>query len=156
MTDATAEFPPIEEVLPHRGAMLLLDRLVAFDAQSADAEYAPRADAWYADAEGSMPAWVGVELMAQAAAAHVGMTRRSAGEPPPMGALLGTRRFVSTRPAFAAGEVLRVRSVLSFRDASGLGAYDCSIAVGGEEVATATLKVFEPADFQAFLQASRS
>ena len=56
--------------------------------------------------------------------------------------------------AFAAGEALLIRAVLAYRDASGLAAYDCSILAGGAEVASATLKIFEPDDFQTFQQAS--
>lgn len=146
--------PSIEEIVSHRGTMLLLDRVVAFDAECATAEYVPRSDAWYADNNGDMPAWIGIELMAQAIAAHVGLLKHSEGSPAKQGALLGTRRYQSAEPAFAAGKVLRIDARLIFRDASGLGAYDCRIARAGEELASATLKVFEPDDFQTLLQVS--
>jgi len=146
--------PPIADLLPHRGTMLLLDRVLAFDAESASAECTPRRDAWYADTNGDMPAWIGIELMAQTVAAQIGLHKRSAGEPPKHGVLLGTRRYAATRPAFAAGEALLIRAVLAYRDASGLGAYDCSILAGGAEIASATLKIFEPDDFKTFQQAS--
>lgn len=155
-TPTSAFLPPIENLLPHRGTMLLLDRMLAFDAETATAEYAPRRDAWYADASGDMPAWIGIELMAQTIAAHVGLQKRSAGCPPKQGALLGTRRYSATQPAFVAGQPLHIRTKMIYRDASGLGAYDCSITSGGEELASATLKVYEPDDFSSFLQASPS
>lgn len=155
MTDAYA-IDAIEDVLPHRGTMLLLDRVLAFDTEIASAEYTPRTDAWYADANGHMPAWIGIELMAQTIAAHVGLLRRRDSLQPRQGALLGTRRYRSNRPAFIGGETLSIRTSLIYRDASGLGAYECSIAIGTEEIATAMLKVYEPEDFQTFLQASLS
>jgi predicted hotdog family 3-hydroxylacyl-ACP dehydratase len=148
--------PPIEEILPHRGTMLLLDRVLDLDAETITAEYTPCKDVWYADASGHMPAWIGIELMAQTIAAHVGLIKRSAGCPPKQGALLGTRRYSATQPAFVAGQPLRIGAKMIYRDTSGLGAYDCSITSGGEEVASATLKVYEPDDFQSFLQASLS
>lgn len=148
--------PAIENIIAHRGTMLLLDRVLAFDTESASAEYAPRRDAWYADANGDMPAWIGIELMAQTIAAHASLHKRSTGTPPRQGVLLGTRRYASTLPVFAAGVTLLVRATLTYRDASGLGAYECSISAGGEGLASATLKVFEPDDFQSFLQASPS
>ncbi len=92
--------------------------------------------------------------MAQTIAAHVGLLKRAAGLPPKMGVLLGTRRFNSTISAFTADHSLRICSEVVLRDASGLGAYECRIESNGEEVATATLKVYEPEDFQSFLQAS--
>jgi predicted hotdog family 3-hydroxylacyl-ACP dehydratase len=150
--NATNRLPPIEDLLPHRGAMLLLDRVVDFAGASAAAESTPRGDAWYADAEGNMPAWIGIELMAQTVAAHVGLEKRAAGLPPRHGALLGTRCYRSSVPSFRSGEALRISATMQFRDAGGLGAYDCSIARGGEQIATATVKVFEPGDFQAFLK----
>jgi predicted hotdog family 3-hydroxylacyl-ACP dehydratase len=144
--------PPIEALLPHRGTMLLLDRVLAFSAQDIAAECTPRRDAWYADARGNMPAWIGIELMAQAIAAHVGLVKRSEGKPVSPGVLLGTRRFEPAHSAFPAGQPLRVHAAISFRDESGLAAYDCRIEAAGEKLIEATLKVFEPADFQAFLR----
>ncbi|MBS0545694.1 MAG: hotdog family protein [Proteobacteria bacterium] len=151
-----ATLPPVEALLPHRGTMLLIDRVLAFAGDTASAECTPRPDAWYADGAGAMPAWIGIELMAQTVAAHVGLRKRSEGVPPKQGALLGTRRYTSTEPAFAAGHALRIDSTMIYRDVSGLGAYDCRITCDGVEVATATLKVFEPDDFDAFVQGSLS
>ena len=146
--------PAIEELLPHRGTMLLLDRVLAFSTRELTAEYTPRTDAWYADARGNMPAWIGIELMAQAIAAHVGLLNRNEGKPVAPGVLLGTRRFESAQSAFSAGRVLRIHTAISFRDESGLAAYDCGIEAEGSGVASATLKVFEPDDFEAFLRSA--
>ena len=148
------DFPPIEDLLPHRATMLLLDRVLDFGAQSASAAYTPRRDAWYSDANGDMPAWIGIELMAQTVAVHVGLLRRAEGLPRKPGALLGSRRFTSTRPAFAAGGALRIEATMIYADPGGFSAYACTIAAGGAEVASATLKVYAPDDFQTFLQAS--
>jgi len=144
--------PPIEELLPHRGTMRLLDRVLEFDGRRIAAECVPRADAWHADARGNMPAWIGIELMAQAIAAHVGLVKRSEGRPVSPGVLLGTQRYSATRPVFEPGAPLSVTAVLSLRDASGLAAYDCRIEAGGSLLASATVKVYEPADFAAFLR----
>ena len=145
----------IEDLLPHRGTMLLLDRVVDYADGRLVAEYAPRADAWYADAAGNMPGWLGVELMAQAVAAQVALGKRQAGLPLKMGALLGTRAYRMAAPAtgsFAAGDALRIRVEENFRDAGGLAAYDCAIERDDETLASATLKVYEPDDFGDFLQ----
>ena len=149
-------FPPIEELLPHRGTMLLLDRVAEFATSALAAEYSPRTDAWYADASGNMPGWIGVELMAQSVAAHVAISKRQAGLTPKMGALLGTRsyRMSSSAGSFSAGQVLRICVEETFRDESGLAAYDCSIVQNGESLATAVLKTFEPDDFELFVQGS--
>lgn len=152
----TADLPPIKDILPHRATMLLLDRMTGFSKECGSAEYSPRSTEWYADAQGNMPAWIGIELMAQTIAAHVGLQKRGEGAPPKQGALLGTRSYRSTVPAFKAGETLRIQTRVIYRDDSGLGAYDCSIARNDEALATATLKVYEPDDFETFLQGGTS
>lgn len=150
-------FPPIEELLPHRDPMLLLDRVLAADAHSLTAERTVPAGAWHSDEAGAMPLWIGLELMAQAVAAHVSLQARLRGAPPKRGVLLGTKSLRATRAAAPAGSVLHVSARLVYRDDSGLGAYDCAIAAAdGTGIAQATLKVFEPADFDAFLQEATS
>ncbi|RJX31026.1 MAG: beta-hydroxyacyl-ACP dehydratase [Oxalobacter sp.] len=144
--------PPIEALLPHRDTMLLLDRVVEYENDTVVAECTPRSDAWYADAEGQMPGWIGVELMAQAVAAHVGLSKRQSGLPVKQGVLLGTRRYTTHAPAFPADEPLRIKAVMIFIDESGLGAYACHIYSGESELASATLKVYEPENFDAFLK----
>jgi predicted hotdog family 3-hydroxylacyl-ACP dehydratase len=149
---ASKILPPIEDLLPHRGTMLLLDRVVEFAGDTVVAEYAQRADAWYADGSGNMPGWLGIELMAQAVAAHVALVKRLAGFPGKMGALLGTRAYRASAASFAADRVLEIRAREVFRDESGLAGYECAIAQGGAVLADAVLKVYEPEDFGLFMQ----
>lgn len=143
--------PPIETLLQHRGTMLLLDAVTAWDAESATATASVQADGWYAADNGAMPSWFGIELMAQTIAAHVGLLARSQGQAPKLGVLLGTRAYQVTMSHFPPGDLLTVKVKLIFRDASGLGAYQCVITRHEETVATATIKVYEPDDVNAFL-----
>ena len=142
--------PAIEEVLPHRAGMLLVERVVAWDAQHVTVAATPRADAWYSE-QGAMPSWIGIELIAQAIAAHVGLVARSEGKPPRKGVLLGTRQFRATQPRFAAGAELTIRVDMTYSEPNGLAAYDGTISSREAELASARVTVFEPADFQAFL-----
>jgi len=81
---------------------------------------------WYLDERGCMPAWMGIELMAQAVAAHAGLRGWLAGKPPKPGVLLGCPRLSGRRFARRAGilccESPPRRLVC---DESGFGAYDC-------------------------------
>ena len=147
----SSSVPPIEEVLPHRGIMLLVERVVAWDAEHAAVAATPRGDAWYAE-RGAMPSWIGIELMAQAIAAHVGLVARSRGQPPKRGVLLGTRLFRASETRFAAGVELHITARVTYRDESGLASYDTIIERGGAEIATANVTVYEPPDFEAFLR----
>ena len=148
---ATQALPPIEELLPHRGTMLLLDRLLSGDPSGVTAQTTVSAPAWFAAPDGAMPAWIGIELMAQALAAHVGLRARAEGRPPRPGVLLGCRAYRCAAARIAAGTVLRIEARVSFSDGGGFAAYDCSVAGPDGEIASATLKVFEPPDFAAFL-----
>jgi len=132
--------------------MLLIERVLAWDAEHAAVAATPRGDAWYAE-RGAMPSWIGIELMAQAIAAHVGLVARSRGQPPKRGVLLGTRQFRTNETRFAAGVELHVTARVSYRDESGLAAYDAIIERGGAQLATANVTVYEPPDFEAFLRA---
>lgn len=146
--------PAITEVLPHRGGMLLLEALLRYDSEGLTASATPDAAAWYADADGNMPAYIGIELMAQAVAAWVGLTARQAGQPVKQGVLLGTRRYQPACAAFAAGRPLRVSASPVYRDESGMGSFLCRIDCGEDRLAEATVNVFEPEDFALFLQES--
>lgn len=142
--------PPIEDLLPHRYGMLLVERLLAWDAASATVSARPSADAWYAE-PGGMPSRIGIELMAQAIAAHVSVVAWSRGEPPKKGVLLGARAYRATQPYFAVGSELTVKATRAFSDDTGMGAYDCTI----EDAAKARILVFEPPDFEAFIASQK-
>lgn len=142
----TAGFPSIDRLLPHRGCMLLLDRVVAAGEDRLRAAAVVGGETWYADADQGMPAWVGMELMAQAVAAYVGLECHRRGEPVKMGFLLGSRAYRARVLAFARGQALEIEAVLSYREANGLGAFDCRILDRDSVLAEATIKVYEPDD----------
>ena len=146
--------PPIEVLVPHRGTMLWLERVVRAEDDVVEAIAMPREGAWYVEGGEGMPAWLGLELMAQAVAAHAGLRGWRAGQPPKPGVLLGCRLYEARVPSFLPGGELRVTARLSYRDDSGFGAYDCTIADERGALASATLKVFEPEDFMRFLKSS--
>jgi predicted hotdog family 3-hydroxylacyl-ACP dehydratase len=145
--------PPIEQLLPHRAPMLLIDAVLDFDGARVRCSATPRADAWYAQADGAMPSWIGIELMAQALAAHVGLTALRAGRPPRPGVLLGTRILQSAAASYPAGRTLLLEAVQTFREGSGLASYDCAIDdAGGARLASAAITAFEPPDFERFIE----
>jgi predicted hotdog family 3-hydroxylacyl-ACP dehydratase len=99
--------------------------------------------AWYADPEGAMPAWFGLELMAQAIAACRSQYLAGSGRPPRGGYLVSARGYRSAVPAFAPGAELAVRVRLELEDPSGLCGFHCEIRQGEAELASASLKVME-------------
>jgi predicted hotdog family 3-hydroxylacyl-ACP dehydratase len=120
--------------------------------ESLTAQARVQGDAWYADAAGAMPAWIGIELMAQAIAAHVGLLTRRAGDTMRPGVLLGSRRYEVRKPVFARDALLRIDVKELLRGEEGHGAYECVIQHDGVVGAEAVIKVFQPRDFQSFIE----
>lgn len=141
----------IARVVPHQGRMQLLDRLLAWDEDSVAAEVRVPADGLFIEPEG-MPAWVGIEYMAQAIAAWAGCRARAAGRAPSIGFLLGSRRYEATCPHFAVGARLRVEARREILGDNGLGAFACRILEGEAVLAQANVSVFEPPDAAAYLE----
>ncbi|WP_263262122.1 hotdog family protein [Pseudomonas sp. RIT-PI-S] len=134
---------PIAELLPHAGDMVLLDRVVRFDDDSIETLAQVRPHPVFSEADGSLPAWVGVELMAQAVAAYAGCRSRQLGQPVEMGFLLGTRKYSCNVERFAAGTLLTVRALRSLEDESGMGVFECHLDGPGIQ-AQARLNVYRP------------
>lgn len=143
--------PPVAEVVPHAGAMRLIDELLQADADGCVARATVRATQLFVDDDG-MPGWVGIEYMAQTIAAWAGAQDRAAGRAPGIGFLLGSRRYECDVPAFPVGSVLTVVARKELAGDNGLGMFACTLSIAGREVARANVTVFQPADAQAFLQ----
>ncbi|WP_084087441.1 beta-ketoacyl-ACP synthase [Aerolutibacter daejeonensis] len=146
-----AAMPDIEQVIPHRGTMLLVDRLVHWDDETVAVELAVPADSPF-HVDGGVPAYVGVEYMAQAVACWAGCHARARGAPPPIGFLLGTRRYECAVPLFSSGLQLRVEARREILGENGLGVFACRILAADRELATANVSVFEPPDAMAYLE----
>lgn len=141
---------PIAEVLPHDGSMILLDRIERYDAESIVCLRRVSPDAPFTDADGHLPAWVGIELMAQTIAAWSGSHALDANQPVRLGFLLGSRLYRSSADVFPAGSELMIEAVRTFHDESGMGAFACRIDAAGVH-AEAQLTVFSPLDPTTFL-----
>jgi len=144
---------PIAELLPHAGDMILLDGVERFDDDSVETVLQVRADGLLSAADGSLPAWVGVEIMAQSVAAFAGCHARQGGQPVELGFLLGTRSYQCNVEAFPAGADLRVRAHRSLQDDNGMGVFECHLDGPGIH-AEARLNVFRPPEVASYLQES--
>jgi predicted hotdog family 3-hydroxylacyl-ACP dehydratase len=142
-------WPPheMDAWVPHRGAMSLLDTVIHSDEQGIEARVRVP-DYGLFSVDGGVPAWVGIEYMAQAVAAWSGARARTAGGSPKIGYLLGSRRYEAAVPLFPAGAELRVLGQCELLGENGLGMFDCRIEHDGRVLATARLSVFEPPENQ--------
>ncbi len=142
---------PIAELLPHAGDMILLDGVERFDDESVVTYLQVRAGGLLNAADGSLPAWVGMELMAQSVAAFAGCQARKAGQPVELGFLLGTRNFQCNVDAFPVDAPLSIRALRSLQDDSGMGVFECHLDGPGIH-AEARLNVFRPPEVARYLQ----
>ena len=146
---------PIEELLPHRPPMVLIDAVESFDAEAKRlaARVTIGENQLFFDGQG-VPNWVAIEYMAQAAAALAGMYDRhvAPGQASRPGLLLGTRRLDLNLARFEAGKTYRIVAENAFSD-SDAAAFVCRIEDDrGETVATANLNAYCPPDMEQFLK----
>jgi predicted hotdog family 3-hydroxylacyl-ACP dehydratase len=150
-------------LLPHAGSMILLDEIVAYSNSQLQALARIGPDHLFLDANGQLPMWCAIEIMAQGVAALAGCHAHDAGQQPKLGFLLGSRQIDILRPSVAQGSLLCVQVEASTRDeASGFGVFDCRLSLLDEPgdadtdcaqtVATARLSVFSPPDIEHYLQ----
>lgn len=142
----------VEELLPHRGDMLLVDAVLDWTTESASVSINPAKSHLFAQADGTIPAWVALEYMAQAIAVYAGKVAKAKGEPIKLGFLLGTRKFASRVNFFCASDYLRVTVNKLLHDESNLVLFSCHLYAADEEIATAEIKAIQPDDPELLLK----
>lgn len=135
--------PRIETLIPHRGGMRLIDRVLQVDDEHVVAEVEVPFDGLFVR-DGGVPAWIGIEYMAQAVAAWAGHRARAHGGAPQPGLLLGTRRYEVQCDAFPSGARLEIEAKVELVGSNGLGQFDCRIRMDQRDVAAARISVLDP------------
>lgn len=127
----------------HRAPMLFLERLTAIGAEFAECEWEVREDFPLVVPGHGVPAYAGIEYMAQCVAVHSGARASVRGLEPPLGLLLGTRNYECAVPYFEVGDRFRAACEELVRDSQGMGSFACRIESEGTVIAKANLAVFE-------------
>ena len=140
----------VDELVPHRGGMSLLDRIDDYGEDWLRASVEVRAASPFAAADG-VPAWVGIEYMAQAASAFAGIEQVQRGQRPSIGLLIGARYYRSMIDTFPIGMRLSVLAKIAMRDAEDFAAYDCALEAADQRVAECVLKAYRPRDLAPLL-----
>ena len=149
----------LDDLLPHRPPMVLIDAVEAFDAEArslkARVVITPEQMFFFRGRSGGgVPSWAAIEYMAQASAALVGLWDRmqTPQRPSRPGLLLGTRRLELRLDRFEEGGTYHVTAENAFCD-SDAASFACAIMDDdGKEVATATLNAYRPPDIAQFLK----
>jgi predicted hotdog family 3-hydroxylacyl-ACP dehydratase len=116
-------FPPLEALVPHRGRMLLVTGIVTHTARETCCRIDLADDGIIVHGDGSVSAWVALELMAQTVAVHAGLTAWSAGQPVRLGFLIGARHVALEGP-LRGGQSLHATVSHVWGEAD-LAAFDC-------------------------------
>ncbi|MFN2425175.1 MAG: hypothetical protein ABR587_01865 [Candidatus Binatia bacterium] len=144
------DFPPVTELLPHRGRAVLLERVLAHDRAATECSVDTSNHTLFHDPDGGVPATVGLEYMAQTIAAHGGLRDRESGREARPGFFLGTRRLTFAVARFQPGQQLVV-TARHLRGETGMLAFDCSIRAAGsaEPMVSGILTVYLLESFEA-------
>ncbi|MDH3687276.1 MAG: hypothetical protein OEP95_13680, partial [Myxococcales bacterium] len=124
--------PPIREIVPHDGPMLLVGDVVKHHPEITVCRVDVARSRLFARTDGRVPSWVGLEYMAQCVAAHGGLVARAMGDTPRPGLFLGTRSVQIDVDLFEPDEVLLV-SARHLRGDLGLAAFSCRVERAGVE-----------------------
>lgn len=134
---------PVTEFVLHSGPMLLMDRITGLQVDSAACEWCVREDNVFLVPDHGVPAYIGIEYMAQCIAVHGGACARADGFPPPQGLLLGTRHYRSTVPYFIEGETYEVKCRQLAANLDGMASFDCCILKDHEMIAEGRISVLQ-------------
>ncbi len=145
---------PIAELLPHAGDMIFIDQVLSFDEEQIHTRMTVKPGGLFSREDGSLPAWVGIELMAQTVAAFAGCRAREEGRAVELGFLLGSRKFECNVDHFPVGSELTLHGRRSLEDDNGMGVFECHIEAPGIH-ASARLNVFKPPKAAHYLDPSR-
>ncbi len=136
-------FPPVTELLPHRGRSVIIDEVLVNSENSiCVSTLITRKHPFFVNDYG-VPAWTGIEYMAQAIAAHAGLENRHSRKSPHIGMLLGVRNYRTERRYFQEGMRLEISASRDFGDARGIAACTCTIQSDGKVLAQAKLIIIE-------------
>lgn len=133
--------------LPHAAPMLLLDHLIAVDGDQVHCQVSTSADgvlAPFLTPQGELPAWFGVEMMAQTVGVWSGWHAKQGGATLiPPGMLLGGRGWRAEQPRFPANATLDIRMTLLMRD-DRMGSFEGDIGYGTQRLASGRLNTYQP------------
>ena len=145
---------PLAELLPHAGDMILLDRIESCDDERIVTHLQVLSGGLFNQADGSYPAWLGVELMAQSIAAFAGIRAKRRGDTVELGFLLGTRKYQCNVERFPLGAHLQIEAIRSLEDDSGMGVFECYLR-GTDIYLEARLNVYRPPNVASYFQESQ-
>ncbi len=132
----------VSELVPQRGDMILIDEIIEYDDKSLLACVTITNRSLFVDDNKGVPVWIGIEYMAQAVAAWVGIQAKKDNNPViKKGLLVGTRKYIAHQSHFSIGSHLLINIQEEYNDNT-LGVFKCGIKEH-QLIAEAHLKVYQ-------------
>jgi len=102
----------LQTLIPHKGKMMLLDRVIDYDIEhSISAEYNITKNCLFYDPVlDGVPSWAGFEFLAQTISVLTGIRKREKGEKPTIGFILSIPSMRMEIPVFKNGDSLEIRA----------------------------------------------
>ena len=142
---------PISELLPHRAPMILINEACGMAGDDFLAKVRITSSSPFFSDVG-VPAWVGLEYMAQTVAAYSGAQGLADGGEITVGMLLGTRDYRAMVPCFSDGQELTIRARIELIQDNGVSSMHCRIQdAEGLLLAQADITVINVPDLRGFL-----
>ena len=138
------KLPPIETLVPHATPMIFVDEAVNIEKKSIHCRVTVKESNLFFNPESrSIPAYVGIEFMAQSISAWSGYHASLKGDDSPIGFLLGSRRYNVSVDQFSEGSILDVYAE-QIMENNGMAVFSGRIEHQGNEIAHCQLNVYVP------------
>jgi len=140
------DIPPVNQLLPHDEPMVLIDRALSIGEESIHCQVDIGEHCIFFNKESqTSPAYLGIEFMAQSVAAWSGYHALAKGHQPPIGFLLGSRRYKAFCDEFTQGQTLDIYAEQLMED-NGMAVFSAKVEHQGELVAQCQLNVYVPTE----------
>lgn len=149
------KYHKISDLLPHDPPMVLLDRYIS----SSDAELVAETDItpssqFYCDGLG-VPAYIGIEYIAQAVSAFNGVADHQQGRAVRPGFLLGSRKVQVFADYFTPGALVVTHVEMSFNDGE-MAVFEGQVLQDGQLKVKARINAYQPENPAAFIEAAKA
>ncbi len=141
-----SKIPSIEHLVPHDAPMILVDRAIEVLETSIHCQVdIGEHHVFFNPQTETIPGYVGIEFIAQSIAAWSGYHALQDNKQPPIGFLLGCRRYKAECSEFTKGMILDVHAEQVMED-NGMAVFSARLECEGETLAQCQLNVYVPSE----------
>ena len=137
-------------IIPHRGKMLLLDKVNSYNLEerSIETEYQITEGCIFYDSEaGGVPAWAGFEFIAQSISAFSGIRGKKKGGAPKIGFILAVSKLQMDLPFLKSGSIITIKTK-EIENLAPVYVFEGEIYLDGKRVTIGSLTVMDADDAQ--------